>query len=636
MPKHSSLYSRRQFLKGGSALLFTLSALPAGPFGRDWLSVTAGLSHSMKGFTDQTFRSQHPRLMLLDDDVPHLQRLVQSDPLAMRYYQIIKASADSLLSKSTVTYNLIGTTPALLQVSEEVLSRVYTLGLVYRLGKDAQYAERARQELLTVAAFRDWNPAHFLDTAEMTHAVGVGYDWFYDTLSDADRTTIQTAIRQMGLDQSVDYYKKHTWWAAVTHNWNLVCNGGMVIGALAIAESDPAFTTQIVQWGLDSAQLAFATYKPDGGWPEGPGYWHYATSYAVYMLAALKSAGVSDNALSQSPGFDQTGLYRTHFVGPTGQNFNFADSGESQSPQGKTPESYWLEQTFKAPVSNWAEQQVAQKSATPTDLIWYGPNMQDPQAANIPTAAFFKGVNVVLMRSAWNDPQALFIGFKGGDNQANHAHLDLGTFVLEGMGQRWAIDLGDDSYDLPDYFGKARYTYYRLKTEGHNTLLIDGTDQAVKAKAPITGFQIASNRTFAIADLTAGYGDKLQRLQRGITLNAGQGILIQDELEAQQPVDVLWAMHTLATITVNGKRATLTQKGVYLHAHLLEPDQGQFEVISAAAPAPQNPNEGVQKLVVRLPDKVTQTRIVVSLVPSTSATPPSDDPKVIPLQSWSV
>ena len=37
---------------------------------------------------------------------------------------------------------------------------------------------------------------------------------------------------------------------------------------------------------------------------------------------------------------------------------------------------------------------------------------------------------------SWTDPRALFVGFKGGDNDAPHSDPDLGTFVLDALGDR--------------------------------------------------------------------------------------------------------------------------------------------------------------------------------------------------------
>ena len=56
----------------------------------------------------------------------------------------------------------------LLYVSREVRDLVLTLGLMYRLTGDARYAERLWAEVDAASRFPDWNPKHFLDTAEMT------------------------------------------------------------------------------------------------------------------------------------------------------------------------------------------------------------------------------------------------------------------------------------------------------------------------------------------------------------------------------------------------------------------------------------------------------------------------------------
>ena len=53
-----------------------------------------------------------------------------------------------------------------------------------------------------------------------------------------------------------------------------------------------------------------ASFAPDGGWPEGPGYWDYATQYNVFYLAALETALGTDFGLDKTPGFADTGNFR--------------------------------------------------------------------------------------------------------------------------------------------------------------------------------------------------------------------------------------------------------------------------------------------------------------------------------------
>src|SRR5215471_5147152 len=146
---------------------------------------------------------------------------------------------------------------------------------------------------------------------------------------------------------------------------------------------------------------------------------------------------------------------------------------------------------------------------------------------NVPTDALFRKVNVACFRGAWDDPQTFYVAFKGGNNAANHAHLDLGTFVLDALGERWASDLGSDDYGLPDYFGKLRWSYYRTRTEGHNTLLIDGANQDASAKAMLTAYSSTPDRAFAVADLSEGYKWSSAKVRRGVELLNRKTVVIE-------------------------------------------------------------------------------------------------------------
>src|SRR4051812_7334285 len=180
-----------------------------------------------------TLRREHPRLLASSSDFTRLAALVKDDPFAARLYDALRREADSIRKQPPVVHVLIG--PRLLDQSRRALGRIYTLALVYKISGDRAYLDRAVQELRAAAAFADWNPSHFLDVAEMTHAFAIGYDWLYADLSPEDRALIRRAIVEKGLDQAIPIYKEKRWWTVVSHNWNQVCNGGITLGALAIA-----------------------------------------------------------------------------------------------------------------------------------------------------------------------------------------------------------------------------------------------------------------------------------------------------------------------------------------------------------------------------------------------------------------
>lgn len=581
-------------------------------------------------------RPTHPRLFFTDEELPRIKDALKKDLLVQQWYDRLSEEAQQMLAEPPVEYKLVG--PRLLRQSRAALRRISTLAGLYRLDGDQRWSARARTEMLTAAAFPDWNPKHFLDTAEMTTALAIGYDWLYDHLSVEDRATIRRALIEKGLKQGLDAYTREpqwtkanhgTAWTEADHNWNQVCNGGMIVGALAIADEEPALAAAIINGARKSIVVPMRKFAPDGGYEEGPGYWNYGTRYNVFFLAAIKSALGTDFGLTKMPGFADTGLFRMHIIGPLGQTFNYADS---RAKAESASQMLWLARALDRPMYAAHERLVAGDRPDIFHLLWSGNNSRAIGKLNLSLDYIFRNVNVALFRSAWQDAKATYVGFKGGDNKANHSHLDLGTFVLDALGERWALDLGPDDYNLPDYFSKRqRWTYYRLRTESHNTLTIDNKNQNPSGRAPLIAYLSTTRRAFAVADLTDGYKPKVIRAWRGIALLDRRQVLVQDEIKARELVDVIWNFHTRARVEMRGKRATLTQNNVQFEVRILSPQSARFEVISSnPAPPPQAQQPDVRNLRIRLPKKIKDVRIAVLLSPST----PAPTPKLETLEAW--
>jgi hypothetical protein len=576
----------------------------------------------------KTLRPGHPRLVLLDEDLARIRQFIKSDATAGQYHQRVVAQGEAILRQPAVELVLIG--PRLLDKSRTVVDRIYTLGLLHRLDGQPKWADRAAREMLAVAAFKDWNPSHFLDAAEMTHGMAIGYDWFYNTLTPEQRQTIETAIVEKGLLEAKKAHERNVGWTRSPDNWNNVCNGGITVGALAVADRELELANWLIGRMRESLPKALASYAPDGAWREGPGYWGYATRYTVYALAALQSALGTDFDLGASPGLSEAGAHRLHITGPTGLFFNFADCGEAASDD---PSLFWLARRYDRPVLAAAQRQFAAERGTARDLMWYDARGSAEDIRRLPLDAHFKNIHVAVMRSAWQDQQAIYIGFKGGDNKAGHAHLDLGTFVLDALGERWACELGADEYNMPGYFGAQRWTYYRLKTEGQNTLTLNGENQNPGAAAPIILFESAGEGARAVADLSQAYlAAGAVQVRRGMALRDGRSrVLVQDELELSKPTDVVWTMHTRARAIVAGSRATLHQGDKTLEARILSPPNAQFSFEEVNLAPPQRPTKGLGKLLIHLPKQQGALRIAVLLKPEADR---GGEVKLVPLEAW--
>jgi hypothetical protein len=575
----------------------------------------------------------HPRLILTEKRLAAIQQGAKTDEKLAWKIQVLTKDADALLATTPSVRVLIG--PRLLAVSRETVRRVYTLGLLYRLTGERRYAERAKLELLTVAAFSDWNPSHFLDVAEMSHAVAVGYDWLYAYLTAEERKTLREALVEKGMKQGLPLYATDEWQVSDNTNWNQVCNGGLGLACLSVGDEEPELALKIMNHGLRLLPNALKSYGQDGGWAEGPSYWNYATRYTVYYIDALQSALGKDFGLSQYPGLKKAGNFYMHAVGPGRRSFNYADAKEHLDPSHAMA---YLARRFKRPIYNLVNDRgFTEKNVDPFTVLWHEPVPADLNLDKEPLDAYFKNVEVAFFRSTWASDTALFAGFKGGDNTANHGHLDIGSFVLDADGVRWAVDLGGDEYNLPGYFDKGaqgeRWKYFRLNTFSHNTLVIGGKNQQVEAQAPITKFSSKAHRAFAIADLTKAY-EGAQSLRRGVALLERRRLLVQDEVKLKAPDSLRWGMMTNAALALDGKRAVLSQDGKQLEALILAPAGAVFVELPATPPSKEeNQNVGSRMLVISF-GAVTQTTVAVLLSPVGASPTAGTRPLVQSLDHW--
>jgi hypothetical protein len=263
-------------------------------------------------------KKDHPRLLATKNDFAKLRADIVTNSTLGQWHAGLRRQADRILSEAPSRYE-IPDGLRLLDTSRRVLNRMQTLALMYQLDGSRRDAERAWLELSTAAAFTNWNPRHFLDTAEMTHAFAIGYGWLYDFWTPAQRRVLREAMLEKGIKPANDLQARDTWWAVAHHNWNQVCNGGIGMGALALADEAPEECGRFLEAARKSIQLPMAEFAPDGAWAEGPGYWDYATSYNCVFLAALESALGTEFGLSKMLGFSQAGMFPIFASGPTGR-----------------------------------------------------------------------------------------------------------------------------------------------------------------------------------------------------------------------------------------------------------------------------------------------------------------------------
>lgn len=541
----------------------------------------SGSIYSRETMTDLP---SHPRILMTEQDEKDIHAMISSDQKWSGLHDDILKECDNIIDLPQLERKQIGM--RLLAVSREAFRRIFYLSYAYRMTGEEKYLKRGEHELLTVSNFKDWNPSHFLDVAEMTTGVALGYDWLYSGLSKDSRSIIREAILQKGIAPSFD--DKYNWFLKAKHNWNQVCNTGMLIGALAVYEEDRNYLQTVIDRSIASVRLPMNEYAPDGAYPEGYSYWEYGTTFNVLLISALGKAFGKDFGLSSIPGFADTGAYYEHMIGTTGKSFNYADCGDEY---GLSPAMFWFARKAGDPSLLWLEKDFISveykenylaNRFLPAVMIWGAGfminNIQPPAKLN------WSGngkTPVVMMRTSWTGENAVYVGFKGGTAGSNHAHMDAGSFVMDANNVRWAMDFGMQDYESLESRkihiwsndqNSERWNVFRYNNYTHNTLTVNSKLHDVKGCVSITSSFDNSNFRFALADLSSLFPEDLYSCKRGIALVDEQYVIIRDEIIAfpDRRANIRWTMLTPADVKIlNDNRSELFRDGKKLRLEVI-------------------------------------------------------------------
>lgn len=558
-----------------------------------FLLKSVSISAQLKYLSDKTNVAEHPRILLLKDDEKQILKNIAADQNWAKLNQVIIEESNIIVALPTLERIQIGR--RLLSVSRECLRRIFFLSYTYRITKDKKYLERAEKELVKVSQFGDWNPSHFLDVAEMTMGVSIGYDWLFNDLSTNSKARIKEAILKKGIEPSFD--TNVNGWLKASHNWNQVCNTGMTYGALAIFEENPDLAKQVIDRAIESIKLPMEDYKSEGAYPEGYSYWGYGTSFNVMFLDAIEKVFKTDFGLSETTGFLKTAGYFQNLIGSSGKSFNYSDAGGGT---GLSPAMFWFANRTKNNSLLFTEKQYLQgkdKSMQkdrllPATMIWGKgislENVSEPKQ----NSWIGQGKNpVAMMRTSWSKPDAIYVGFKAGSPSVNHGHMDVGSFVMDADGERWSMDLGMQEYETLEskgvkIWGKEqdaeRWQVYRYNNLAHSTLSFDNEFQKVEGYAIINSFTEKFNFLSATSDISAVYRGKITSAKRGIAIIDQKYVAVKDEIVSNEnETTVRWAMLTPATVKIlSDNKAELTQNGKTLQLNVLEPTKITLKIWS--------------------------------------------------------
>jgi hypothetical protein len=579
-------------------------------------------------FGKTEIQPHHPRLLFTTTEEKAVKKLIKKDPLARQLAAFLKTKADSIAEAPQIPYKM-DKYGNMLWTSRAYVLRLGTLSLAYRLYGEQKYLDAANKTLLWVCGYKDWDPKHYLDTAEMTTAVAIAYDWLFDALPETTRKIIKGSIYKNAISNVLREYEKGGpgSWAKRETNWNVVCNTGMTLGALAVAEDYPEEAETILKNAAHYMPNCLKHFAPDGVCYEGPAYWGYTNSYLSLYLKAVNDNGGDQGGIGQLPGVSRTALFYKRTLTPSGQRFNFGNASAEEVLN--TPAFFFFSKHYGQPeIAEWFRKEIEKtiRQNQPMhqlfflSLPWFNP-ASPAQNEQIPALeVYHNSINDLLVLNVdRKEKGSVFLVAKGGLPNQAHQQMDCGTFIIESDSVCWTEDLGADDYALPGFWdgkpGGDRWKYFRNNNFSHNTLNIDRQPQYANGKAFVCEENTHTAQPYARLDLSEVYKVQACKAFRKFTLVNDHTIEVEDKVELRNPSStVFWTAATKADVTINGSVAQLQKDEKVFYFRILSPEGATFHTYPAYNTYPgEKPIKGITMLEIACPAQRGKAKITVEM-----------------------
>jgi sialate O-acetylesterase len=584
-------------------------------------------SNLVHKYIDGRAEMNNSHLFMSDNFLKNLNKLYnQNDAIVSVGVKKLKLNADSILKTPLLKYYLDEANLRIPSI-HDFASQIPLLTLAYQLTKEDKYAQRIWSQLELMCTYPDWGAnRHFLDAGIAGFNCSFALDGLKNYLTKAQKEKLYNTVKKFILEPAKPLVRNNIWWHNATNNWNGVCNGGIIMSILSIENSTDY--NDLLKKCIFQLPTYLQTFEPDGQSEEGVAYWRYGLFYTTLTIEAISNTFKNSFGLDQYGGFKKSGWFPIKMSGPV-STLNIGDDPIKNFHIKSLP---WFFYHYNDSVLSSLHYKIALSTNDIdwVDLIYYNPilNISNRNNHKLELNQHISGIDIMSLRSDWSK-NAFYISLHGGHNNANHGHLDAGSFELQALGEVWAYgNLGKDDYTFPGYFTKktnpsytdsiehqetpGRWHFYRLRAEGKNTLVFNNSIKPDQYENGIAKFQKLENNknySYSITDLTDCYFRDVKEYKRGILLTKDKTILIQDEFKCIGKKNIWWSMHTKASIllTNNGKTAILTLGDKKMSFNIKATLDAKFEILPATYLPGENfpltlnsKNEGFKKLAVHI------------------------------------
>lgn len=325
-------------------------------------------------------------------------------------------------------------------------------------------------------------------------AADLAWIWYYfhntfDKVSPIIAQRLKQELHAKVLDpfyQRTDYWWITGWGEGRVNNWTPWCSYNVLI-CILLLETDPQKREDGIYKTMQAVDLFINSYPEDGGCSEGPGYWGAASGRLFDYLTVLGKASqgkidIFGNELIRNMG---RYIYRV-YVSQSENYVNFADAQAKLHHNGEL--IYRFGKAIQDPVMQGFGAFLVSKADRAENLTGgrMGNSLENlfspddwrtiPKIEPLLKEYYFPNLDVAIARDNEGSNEGFYFAAKGGHNNEQHNHNDVGSFILFYNGNPVLIDAGVGTYTR-ETFSKDRYTIWTMQSDYHNVPLINGVAQ---------------------------------------------------------------------------------------------------------------------------------------------------------------
>ncbi len=359
-------------------------------------------------------------------------------------------------------------------------------------------------------------------------------------------------LRQTLLERIIEPLETQTfWWQEGRNNWTPWVSSNCLGVILTVLADDPARRKKMIELLSKSVDQYIRKYSEDGGCDEGPTYWQVSPAVMLFFFEQLQT-------WPDNPKIKKMGEYITDAYLGDGYLAAFADAKTNSDFIHWASCRRYGERVDSPAMKALAMELFDRKKETPVisrDIvlnlaaIFWGPGPAISRKSTANTISWYEHTQLLFVKN-----EGLTLAAKGGHNQENHNHIDVGQFIIFYQNKPVIVDLGCSEY-TKETFSEKRYENWLINADAHNMPQFNGMKQqpGLEYRAGNVKFTRTSKTCVLEMDLAPAYPAEtgLKKCIRTIVFNLSeQSVMIRDAWELKGDGNtVTLALHTPAEVS---------------------------------------------------------------------------------------